>query len=135
MATMMMITNIRGFDHARTAALSSLGVGSGGFKLGACILDKNRVVSVGFNQYKTHPKLAETTEWPCLHAETHALFKVGIENVQGMSLYVLRMGRDGLIKLAKPCEVCDHWIVQAQLASVYWSVSNNEYGSISYANQ
>ena len=120
----------RSFDHARTAALSASGVGRGKFRLGAVVVNAPHIVSVGYNSYKTHTRLAKITDYPCLHAETHAMFRAGLDNIAGMDLYVLRLGRRGEIRYAKPCSVCQYYITNTGLRNVYYSIDNERYGTI-----
>jgi tRNA(Arg) A34 adenosine deaminase TadA len=120
----------RGFDHARTAALCATGVGRGKFRLGAVVMRDTHVISAGFNSYKTHTKLARVTEYPCLHAETHAMFRAGLDNIAGYTMYVIRIGRDGAVRLAKPCMTCQHYIHLSELGNVYYSIDQEEYGTL-----
>lgn len=126
----MDILTIKGFDHARTAALSASGVGRGKFRLGAVVVSGPHIVSAGYNSYKTHTRLAKVTDYPCLHAETHAMFRAGLDNIADMDLYVVRLGRRGDIRYAKPCDVCQYYITNAGLRNVYYSIDNERYGTI-----
>lgn len=126
----MDILTIKGFDHARTAALSASGVGRGKFRLGAVVVSGPHIVSAGYNSYKTHTRLAKITDYPCLHAETHAMFRAGLDNIADMDLYVLRLGRRDDIRYAKPCSVCQYYITDAGLRNAYYSIDNERYGTI-----
>lgn len=119
--TLSPIFNIRGFTAAYGAALAGPGVGQGEFRHGAALMDGARVVSAGFNSYKTHPLLADKTEFPYLHAEQHAMFKYGLDNCTGLELFVLRVGKQGDIYMSRPCDVCQHFIKEAGLSRVNWS--------------
>ena len=120
----------KGFEHARTAALCATGVGRGKFRLGAVVMRDTHVISAGFNSYKTHTKLARVTEYPCLHAETHAMFRAGLDNIEGLTMYVIRLGKDGSTRLAKPCMVCQHYIHLSALGNVYYTIDQKEYGTL-----
>ena len=103
------------------AALASPGVGpNNNFRLGAVLVDGPRVVSVGFNSYKTHPKLITYTEYPYLHAEQAAIFKHGMENCEGLDLYVIRVLRDGRAAISDPCPVCKQLIEDVGIGGVYF---------------
>jgi deoxycytidylate deaminase len=127
----MTLLNNKFFSHARTAALCSPGTGKRKvFKLGAILVYKNKIVSSGFNSKKTHPLLAKITEYPFLHAESSTILKYGIDECEGMNLYVIRLCRKFPIGLSKPCEVCMDFIKAAKIAKVYYSINSNEYGTI-----
>lgn len=83
------------------------------FDITAVIYDKRgKVLSVGKNSYvKTHPyqvKHAEKVGLPdkqFLHAEIHAIVKCrNLEKAHKIA--VMRFGKDGKEKTAKPCPVC-----------------------------
>ena len=57
--------------------------------VGAVLVDKNSVMSVGNNSYKTHPIMATRTELPYLHAEQHAIIRRGLDNCDNLDLYNL----------------------------------------------
>jgi tRNA(Arg) A34 adenosine deaminase TadA len=130
---MIMLTNNRYFQHAKTAALCSPGVGGrtkDTFRLGAVLVERKRVVAASFNSYRTHPLLAKYTEFPFKHAETAVIIKQGLLNCVGLDLYVLRIGRGKPVGLAKPCNICMKWIESAGIARVYYSINEREYGVI-----
>ena len=111
----------RPFHAAYVAAIAGDGVGSGKFRHGAVIYHKNVLLSVGINSYKTHPKLIQQTEYPYLHAEQHALFRLGTDNTKGRTMYVIRIGRNCHILESRPCEVCQFFLNEAKLKNVYYS--------------
>lgn len=115
----------RHFYAAYAAALSGEGVGNASFRHGAVLTNKKIVISAGHNSYKTHPNLAEYTDFPHLHAEQHALFKHGMDNCGGLDLYVIRVRRDGSIGYSRPCDVCQHFITEAGISTVYYSAENH----------
>jgi deoxycytidylate deaminase len=119
--------NPKFFAYARTAAMCSAGVSRGLFRHGAVLVRRNTVISAGFNQYKTHPNLVIniTLDYtPYLHAESHCLFKYGLDNSSGCDMYVIRLKRDNSIGLSKPCENCHFFIREANLRKVYYTTNN-----------
>jgi len=111
------------FKHAYTASLAGPGVGAGGFKHGAVIVNGGTIISAGFNQYKTHPILVPQTEFPYLHAETHSMFKFGLDNISGATMYVVRIRPHKYIGLSMPCEVCQYFIKKAKISHVYYTTN------------
>jgi len=99
-------------------------------KMGAVVADKRgRVLAQGVNAAKTHPKQARYAKkagkpkhvW--LHAELAALVKCKQSGAK--SLYVLRLGKDDSIRLARPCEVCWQGIIEhGEIEDVYYSDNN-----------
>jgi tRNA(Arg) A34 adenosine deaminase TadA len=77
------------------------------YKLGACLYDKRgRIINAKGNLRKTHPALLRFTEHPYLHAETHCVVSHGLDNCDGLRLFVLRLDASGQPTMAKPCDVC-----------------------------
>ncbi len=72
---------------------------------------KGRILSRGFNQYKSHPiqkffsiKAGESDKKHCIHAEVSAILRAGDKQID--SLFVQRFAADGTYALAKPCKSC-----------------------------
>ena len=119
------------FKVAYQVASTCGGTGGGKFRLGAVLVSpKGHVVSKGYNSYKTHPLLSKHTEWPYLCAETCALIRYGLDNCMDHTLYVCRCGRNGGLRMAKPCEVCQWFIKEAGIKRVYYSIDDNSYGTM-----
>ncbi len=72
-------------------------------QLCALVVSKSQVLSIGYNQLKTHP-ISVATPQQQLHAEMHALLRCG--STQGMDMIVVRSKPSGKPGLAKPCEIC-----------------------------
>ena len=116
------------FTAAKAVAMSGNGVGTKGkFRLGAVLVEKNSVISVGHNSYKTHPIMASRTEWPFLHAEQHAIIRAGVDNCEGLDLYVARVLKNNELALSKPCSVCAKLIRNVGIKNVYYSTNAKEF--------
>lgn len=89
------------------------------FKIGAAIIDKkNRLVAVGHNSTKTHPKYGSKSPWNTMHAEGAALYnckKLGIDP-KGMTMIIYRRGG-----LCKPCPDCQKLIEKAKINKVIYT--------------
>ena len=97
-------------------------------RVGAFLLYKNKLVSKGFNSYKTHPKQWEyrgDRDAACLHAEVdciiRAINKGYGDRLNKCSLFVVRVKKDGSLGLAKPCKGCTKIINDYQIKQVIWS--------------
>lgn len=71
-------------------------------RLGAVLVSKGKPVSVGHNQYKSHPEAKYTG----LHAEVQALKNSGKSEIRGSTIFVYRNTKDGKLAIAKPCKDC-----------------------------
>lgn len=98
-------------------------------KLGAVLFKNNKILSVGFNQLKTHPK--STHPYKTIHAEMQAIFSCPVRSLNGASLYVCRVSSSG-IAMAKPCEHCEQLIRSTGIKQVYYTINNLSYGVTSY---
>lgn len=110
-------------ELATHVAKSGPGVGKhNNFRLGAALVDKKgRVVNTKTNLYRTHPLLAQFTDWPCLHAESHCVIANGIDNCYGLDLYVCRVLRNGSYGSSKPCSVCQQVMEMAGIRNVWYT--------------
>lgn len=105
---------------AYQAALATQGIKR--YKLGAVLYDrKGRIINAKGNQRKTHPKLLRYSDHPFLHAESHCILAHGLDNCEGLDLFVCRIGRSGSFRLAKPCDSCSRLIQDVGLRSVWYT--------------
>jgi len=73
-------------------------------RVGAIIWRRNRIISVGWNQRKTHPQSA--AKWPSLHAEHHALLGCDQHSLYRANIAVVRITKSGLFARSRPCPSC-----------------------------
>ncbi len=113
----------------------SQGVGrTRNYKLGAVLFDKKgKVISVASNSYRTHPVWAKYTEFPFLHAESHAIIRRGLDNCSSLSLLVVRTLANGNLSMATPCQQCQTLIRDAGIKNVYYSNWNGEIECLKYS--
>lgn len=88
-------------------------------KLGAVIIRKNKIVGLGFNKYKTHPKSFHP--WKHTHAEFDALLGCSREDLKGASIYVYRQTKSGIRALSKPCASCMSMLTQAGISDIFYT--------------
>ena len=109
------------FTAAKAVSMNGMGVGGNGkFRLGAILTHKNSIMSVGNNSYKTHPFLKYRTRWPFLHAEQHAIIRRGLDNCEGLNLYVIRILKNFDYAISFPCNVCQELIKEVGIRYVYY---------------
>jgi deoxycytidylate deaminase len=105
----------RFFNLARRASLKS---DHPLHRLGAVIVRGNRIVSIGYNKYKTNPHSPHP--YKHVHAEVMAILRSNGECVGG-DLYIYREGRDGLPRISRPCKSCILAIKKAGIKNIYYT--------------
>lgn len=88
------------------------------YRLGCVIVRKNRILSVGWNRSKTHPK--SKTKYHTVHAEFDAIHRCG-ESLRGASLFVCRSTPGGKLALSRPCSTCMEVIKYAGITTIYYT--------------
>ena len=113
---------------AYAIAMTGTGVGTrGNFRLGAVLVHRNSIVSIGMNSYKTHPLMAARTSWPFLHAEQNAIIRAGMDHCEGLDLYIARVLKNNDLALSKPCKVCIKLIDDVGIRNIYYSTNAKEF--------
>ena len=75
------------------------------------IVRKNKLITVGTNNWKTHPKTVELGYMlPYLHSELDAFRKLD-GNFDKLVLMNYRFSKTGCIGMSKPCKYCMPWCV------------------------
>lgn len=90
----------------------------------AFLVKKNKVVHIGWNKPKTHPKVLDYNYHDgevYLHAELDVCLKAGLDNLGGYELVVLRIDRTNKMTISKPCKGCQHFLAQLNLKNIYFS--------------
>lgn len=104
------------FDIAMTASKKSTYF----HKLGAVIVKKGKILSVGFNKpHKTHPR--SNTLFKTIHAEFDAILQCDERDLKGATIYVLRNAKSGL-HMAKPCSCCMELIRRVGIKRIIYTV-------------
>jgi deoxycytidylate deaminase len=101
-------------------------------KVGACLVYKNKVLSIGWNSTKTHTFQKEynrnkgwnTAEFPNRqHAEVNALCKVRYRDIDwsNVECYVFRRNLNGELAIVKPCEGCQIMLAEFGITKIYYT--------------
>lgn len=111
---------------------------AGAASISAALVMNNKIVSYGFNSYKTHPfqkKFGKNKDAVCIHAEIdaikNALKKVNVDDLKYATLYIARAkNKDQNSKkdhwgLSKPCEGCCRAISSFNIKKVYYTTNEN----------
>ena len=106
--------------HAKKASAN----GHGKFQLGAAIYDrKGKLISVGWNKPKTHPKYGSFI-YKTIHAEGDALIKALKTRKSLKGAYIVVYRTKG--NLAKPCPCCESMLREAGIEKVYYTCGDNQ---------
>lgn len=98
---------------------------------------KNRIHAIGINDYhRHHPRkrfgvykaFKGNNDYyqPSLHSEIDALIKLGENNCKQFTFLNVRVGNNGNINLAKPCENCQEVLKQINFRKFYFTDSNGK---------
>lgn len=89
------------------------------------ILDKNVIVSVGWNQsHKTHPIAAKFGHrFSGIHSELHAIknFKYPIKELPHFTFVNIRLMKNRTVGLSKPCKHCSKMLSFFEVGEVWYS--------------
>lgn len=98
------------------------------YHLCAIIAKGSRIISIGFNSYKTHPK--SPMPYHLIHAEIDALIGIDQEKLKGTTMYVARVGykRRSRICMSKPCKYCQSVILRSGVRRVIFTIEEGETG-------
>ena len=88
----------------------------------AAIFQRNKILSIGQNSFKTHP-LAQRFGHrnASIHAECSAIIRHGTEDCSGLNLAVLRIGRRNNLTSSCPCISCQNLISWTNIRNVYYT--------------
>ena len=78
------------------------------------IVHKHKIVSVGMNRFKTHPKAKQIGYmYEEMHSELDAFQKIE-KRLLGKKLHLIniRFNQFGDMRMARPCELCMPWCVK-----------------------
>jgi len=103
------------------------------------IFYKNKLLSIGSNNYKTHPfnlkfnyvnrQKNKISSFVGTHSEMKAFLKLRKKNCEGLTLINTRINRNNEIDYSKPCRGCCDMIKSLNFKEVYFS---NKKGSFDF---
>ena len=92
------------------------------FAIGCVLARGNKVVGVGFNKLKTHPR--SNHSYKMLHAEISALLGVSRDDLRGCDAYLYRETKNGMKALSRPCATCEAALREAGIERVFYTVND-----------
>lgn len=97
------------------------------------IYDKNRVIAIGMNNYKSHPKANQFRRkeiWsdylPSIHSELSAIMKLGEESCSKYTFFNVRINRCGEVASSRPCSGCGSLLAQVGFNKLFYSTGEDE---------
>ena len=95
------------------------------FQVAALIAKGSRILSIGINKNKSHPKSINSFTGQCgtIHAELDTILGVERSNLEGATIYVARHLRSGGTGLAKPCKSCMHIIEAVGITRIVYTTN------------
>lgn len=91
------------------------------FHLAAVLYRKNKVIKIGTNVKKTHPKFVRTYEDGSVQGHLHAEMDVLRYSKPGDKITVLRFSPRGDLTMAKPCRFCQKFIREYGISEVTYT--------------
>lgn len=97
-------------------------------KVASSIYYKNTLISIGFNQKKSHPLQAKHGRFIFLHAEIHAIINAlnssfDINMFKKCTIYIARYKKSTEWGLSKPCEGCESAITYFGCREVIYTLN------------
>ena len=94
----------------------------------AVIFQRNKILSIGQNSFKTHPIAKKYGhKGCCTHAEASAIIRHGIEDCTGLNMAVLRIDRRNNLTISKPCSSCRQLLGDCNLRNIYYTNKKGEW--------
>lgn len=94
------------------------------------ILDGNRILKIGFNRSKTHPRNLQyhyynkrgefMADQVGVHSEMDAVIKLGFSDCSGLTLINTRIDRNGMLAMSRPCQGCTHMLMQLNFKNIFY---------------
>lgn len=89
------------------------------YQVGAAIFVGNKLISIGWNEDKTDPKQRSIFRWR--HAETAALVGTRKSDLTKATMYVVRVTKTGMLRIARPCPDCQRILRAAGIRRVVYT--------------
>lgn len=89
------------------------------------IANRNKIISVGRNDYCTHPMAAKHGyEFPMIHSELDAIRKVADKDcLTRATLINVRLSKIGVMRMAKPCVDCQNLLNYFGIRRIIYSTN------------
>jgi deoxycytidylate deaminase len=89
------------------------------------LMMKNRIISVGWNEYhKTHPQAKRNGyRFDSIHSELSAIYRCKDRNISFKDCFLVnvRLNRFGEIRISMPCILCQKWLRSIGIREVWFT--------------
>ena len=95
----------------------------------AFILNKSKIISIGRNKLKSHPKILKYKypENATIHAELSAIIKSDSLSHKNNKLITFRFDKSGELNNGKPCKYCQRLLSSVGFKQVWYSNSRGKF--------
>jgi tRNA(Arg) A34 adenosine deaminase TadA len=102
------------------------------WQLGSVIIKGGSTRAVGMNRLHTKASVASDEHLHRLatHAEEDALKRCGVPH--GATIYVARIGRNGKVAMARPCQRCRLVLKGSGIKRAVYTITPTDYGVLSF---
>lgn len=93
------------------------------FRMGAVLVHRHKVVSIGNNNYKTHPlQINHHTGsiGSSVHAELNCLLNAHPEHKRNADIYIVRLLSNNELGKSKPCRNCSRLLINEEIRRVVY---------------
>ena len=90
--------------------------------IGGCLVKKNKIISLGFNKVKTHPKSNSLHQH--IHCELDCILGIDKELLEGATLYLYRQNKQGVPSICRPCRFCEVLLKEVKIKKVCYTDNN-----------
>lgn len=87
-------------------------------KVGCLLIRGNKILGVGHNMMKTHPKSPHS--FKCIHAEFMAFLNSN-GNIEGSTAYIFREQKNGKWAISRPCKDCFRFLTEKGVKTIVYS--------------
>jgi len=114
-------------DRILKTALKAVERSKEEYRLAAVIFDKHKIISVGINSKRHSNKLHPNfRKWEgSIHAEQDCILRARTD-LRRASMLVIRVNKQGELRLALPCIHCQQYIHYVGIKKCYYSDSTGE---------
>jgi deoxycytidylate deaminase len=76
------------------------------------VFSKSKLLSIGFNKYKTHPQTKNYSyhRFAGIHSELDAVLKLGMNDCSGLTIVNIRIDKNENLCNSQPCRGCSELI-------------------------
>lgn len=92
-------------------------------KHAACLVYKDKIVAIGYNHHVS-PSRDIQKRWT-IHAEVDCLINLNRRmrvKCDEMKMYVIRVDKEGHLRISAPCNKCNDFITKYNIKTVYYSI-------------